>query len=135
LQTPPVPWRLGCPRNKQKNIGSNRNKPKKDLFWLCFGLFHETKNKKFWFVSVLSVFLTYFKPKQTELFGNKPKQPKIFSKIPKYAQYQTVSVGLLFISVQSQHGNSLFLCRSETTETNCFETNQNKKQNKPPKIF
>jgi hypothetical protein len=42
--------------------GSNRNKPKQDLFWLCFGLFR------------------CFKPiskllKQTELFRNKPKQP------------------------------------------------------------
>jgi len=48
----------------------------------------------------------------------------------KYALYQTVSVGLLFVSVRSKHRNSLFRYRSETTETNCLETNQNKpKQN------
>ncbi len=36
----------------------------------------------------------------------------------KYAPYQSVSVGLLFVSVQSKHRNSLFRYRSETTETN-----------------
>jgi hypothetical protein len=34
------------------NFGSNRNKPKQDLFRVCFGLFRETKNKVFRFVSV-----------------------------------------------------------------------------------
>jgi hypothetical protein len=37
----------------------------------------------------------------------------------------SVSVGLLFVSVQSKHRNSLFRYRTETTETNCFETNRN----------
>jgi hypothetical protein len=33
---------VGCPRNKQKkNFGSNRNKPKQDLFRLFFGLFRD----------------------------------------------------------------------------------------------
>ncbi len=36
----------------------------------------------------------------------------------KYAPHQTVSVGLLFVSVHSKHQNSLFRYRSETTETN-----------------
>jgi hypothetical protein len=35
-----------------KKVGSNRNKPKQDLFRLCFGLFCETKNKKFRLVLV-----------------------------------------------------------------------------------
>ncbi len=39
-------------------------------------------------------------------------------KTAKYAPYQTVSVGLLFVSVQSKHRNSLFRCKIETTETN-----------------
>ncbi len=47
---------LGCPGN-QKNFGSNRNKPKQDLFRFCFGLFHETKNKKFRFVSVFRTYI------------------------------------------------------------------------------
>ncbi len=58
--------------------------------------------------------------KQTELFRNKPKQTETtlnFLKIPIYDLYQTVSVGLLFVSVQSKHRNSLFRYRTETTET------------------
>jgi hypothetical protein len=39
---------------------------------------------------------------------NKQKQPKIFCKIPKYALYRTALVGLLFVSVQLKHRNSLF---------------------------
>ncbi len=33
------------------NFGSNRNKPKQDLFRICFGLFREIKKKKIsvWF--------------------------------------------------------------------------------------
>jgi hypothetical protein len=72
---------LGCPRNKQtKNSGSNRNKPKQDLFRLCFGLFRETKNKQFWFVSVcfgVSNLYRNNRSKQNcfETNRNKPKQP------------------------------------------------------------
>ena len=44
------------------NFGSNRNKPKQDLFRVCFGLFRETKNKKFRFVSV---FRTYIETTET----------------------------------------------------------------------
>ncbi len=52
-----------CPRNKQtKKFGSNRNKPKQDLFRVCFGLFRETKKKKFLFVSV---FRTYIETTET----------------------------------------------------------------------
>jgi hypothetical protein len=39
------------------NIGSNRNKPKQDLFRVCFGLFRETKKKKILFVSVFRTFI------------------------------------------------------------------------------
>ncbi len=49
---------LGCPRKKQKkHFGSNRNKPKQDLFRLCFGLFRrfEPRSKEL---------------KQTKLFRN-----------------------------------------------------------------
>jgi len=50
--------------SKQTKIyfGSNRNKPKQDLFRVCFGLFRETKNKMFWFVSV---FRTYIETTET----------------------------------------------------------------------
>jgi uncharacterized protein (DUF1810 family) len=50
--------------SKQTKIifGLNRNKPKQDLFRVCFGLFRETKNKKFRFVSV---FRTYIETTET----------------------------------------------------------------------
>ena len=52
------------------------------------------------------------------ILENREKKRKnpVFSE--KYAPYQTVLVGLLFVSVQSKHRNSLFRYRSETTETN-----------------
>ncbi len=50
--------------SKQTKIifGSNRNKPKQDLFRVCFGLFRETKTKLFRFVSV---FRTYIETTET----------------------------------------------------------------------
>jgi hypothetical protein len=44
------------------NFVSDRNKPKQDLFRICFGLFRETKKNKFWFVSV---FRTYIETTET----------------------------------------------------------------------
>jgi hypothetical protein len=66
-------WCVGCPRNNQIFfLGSNRNKPKHNLFRFIFGLFRETK--KLFFRSV-SVFRSVSKqPKQTDLFRNKPKK-------------------------------------------------------------
>ncbi len=61
---------------------------------LCFGI--EAKQQK---QTVL---------KQTEKNLQKLKNLKFSKKILKYAPYQTVSVGLLFILVQSKHQNSLF---------------------------
>ncbi len=115
------------------NFGSNRNKPKQDLFHVCFGLFRETKNKKFNFVSV---FRTYIETTETkELFRNKQKQTEATLNFLKNTQiYSLLSClgGSLFVLVQSKHRNSLFRYRSETTETNCFETNR-KKQKKTKK--
>ncbi len=87
---------------------------------VVFGLFRENKNKKTLFVLVVSVFTTYFETieinrtvlKQTETTQNFLKKTKI------QMLFHTVSVGLLFVSVQSKHRNSLFRYRSETTETN-----------------
>jgi hypothetical protein len=42
---------------KKKNFGSNRNKPKQDLFRVCFGLFRETKKIIFRFDSVFRTFI------------------------------------------------------------------------------
>ncbi len=59
------------------------------------------------------------KSETTETNQNKPeKTHKLPEKIPKYAPYQTVWVGTLFVSIQSKHRKSLFQYRSETTETN-----------------
>jgi hypothetical protein len=51
------------------NFGSNRNKPKQDLFRVCFGLFREKKFGLFRCFEPISK-----QPKQTDLFRNKPKQ-------------------------------------------------------------
>ncbi len=72
------------------NFGSNRNKPKQDLFRVCFGLFRETKNLIFRFVSVFRTYIettetnTCFvtnrnKPKQTEKTLNFLKNTQIYS--------------------------------------------------------
>jgi hypothetical protein len=103
------------------------NEPKQDMFGLVSVCFSKQETKYIcllWFVSVFEPISKQLK--QTELFRNKLKQLKIFIKIPKYALYQPFSVGLLFVSVQSKHRNSLFRYRSETTETKYFKTNHNK---------
>ncbi len=78
----------------------------------CFNLYRNNQNKQNCFVT--------------------NKTTLNFRKISKYALFQTVWVGLPFVSVQSKHRNSLFWYRSETTKINCFETNR-KKQKKPEK--
>jgi hypothetical protein len=111
-------------KQTKKNFGSNRNKPKQDLFQLFFGLFCETKSKNFRFVSV---FRTYIET--TETNRNVSKQTKTtlnFLKNTKICSLSNCFCWSLFVSVQGKHWNSLFQNRSETTETNCFETNWNK---------
>ncbi len=74
---------------KKKIFGSNRNKPKQDLFRVCFGLFRETQ--KFFFGLFRCIEPLPKQPKQTELFRNEPKQSRIFWKIPKYALYKNLA--------------------------------------------
>ncbi len=75
---------------KKNNFGSYRNKPKQDLFRVCFGLFRETKKNIF---GLFRCFEPISKqPKQTELFRNESKQSEIFLKMPKYALYQNLAV-------------------------------------------
>ncbi len=115
LASNPGQLRLRCSRNKQKKF---RFEPKQDLFWLCFGL-----------LRFVSVFRTYIKTTKTNKTVSKQTKTTLnFLKIPQYALYQTVSVCLRFVSVQSKHRNSLIRYRTETTETNCFEKNQNKRK-------
>jgi hypothetical protein len=60
----------------------------RNLETLCFGV--EAKHPK----QTISI--------QTKTNQKKRKNPKFPEKIPEYAPYQTVSVGLLFVSVQSK---------------------------------
>jgi hypothetical protein len=88
------------------------------LFWLVFCLFLFNQN-----IETLCFGLEAKQPKQTIWKQTKTnpknrKNPKFPEKIPKYAPYQTVTVGHLFVSVQLKHRKSLFQYRSETTETN-----------------
>ncbi len=95
---------------------------KKKLFRLVFCLFRFNRNIK------TRCFGLEFETTETNCFEtnqNKLKQTettrnntKFYEKIPIYALYKTVSVDLLFVSVQSKYQNSLFRFRSETTETN-----------------
>jgi hypothetical protein len=56
------------------NFSLNGNKPKQDLFRICFGLFREARKKNF--VLFRCFELISKQPKQTDLFGNKPKKTK-----------------------------------------------------------
>jgi hypothetical protein len=117
-----------CPQNKQTKFWFEPKKTETRSVLVCFV---KSKAKKFQFVSVFRTYIQTTETnrtvsKQTETNRNNPKFSEKF--LPKYALYQTVSVGLLFVSVQSTHRNSLFRYRTETNcfETNCFETNRNK---------
>jgi hypothetical protein len=85
------------------------------LFRLVFYFFRFNRN-----VKVRCFGIELKQPKQTVLTQTETNRnnTKFYEKIPKYALYQTVSVGFLFVSVQSKHRNSLFRYRSKTTETN-----------------
>jgi hypothetical protein len=64
----------------KKNFGANRNKPKRDLFRFCFGLFRETKNnKKVRCFEPVSKQLKQTVSKQTETTLNFLKNTKICS--------------------------------------------------------
>jgi hypothetical protein len=65
-------------------------------------LFHFNRN-----IETLCFGIEAKQPKQTISNQNKPKKnwknPKFPEKLGKYTLYQTVLVGLLFVSVQSKH--------------------------------
>jgi hypothetical protein len=67
-------WCVGCPRNNQIFfLGSNRNKPKHNLFRFIFGLFRETKKLFFQFVLV---FWIRFETTETNRFVSKQIEKK-----------------------------------------------------------
>jgi hypothetical protein len=94
---PTVEAEVGCPRDKQKKFRFKPKQPK------------QTASKQ---------------REQTETNRN---NPNFCEKIPKYALYQTVSVALLFVSVQNRNNrNKRFV--SDSAETSfgsrfgCFES-------------
>ncbi len=95
----------------------------KQKFSVCFGLF--------WCFKLISK-----NSKQTELSKQTKTTLNFLKKATKYALFQTVSVGLLFVSVQSKHRISLFRYRSEKTKTNCFnQTKQTETTRDNPKFY
>ncbi len=70
------------------------------LFWLVICLFRFNRN-----FETLCLGIEAKQQKQTISKQTKTnrKIPEISEKIPKYAPYQTVLVGLLFVLVQSKH--------------------------------
>ncbi len=109
-----------------KNFGSNRNKPKKDLFWLCFGLFRETKNQNFWFVSVFFGVSNQYRNNRNKQNCFKTNRNNL--KLLKNTKICSLSncfgwSSVCFDSIETL--TSLFWYRTEKIETNCFETNQN----------
>jgi hypothetical protein len=94
---------------------------------VSIGVSSKQTNKMFSLFRFFSVFRTYIKTtetnrtvsKQTETTLNFLKNTKACS-LSNCFSCSSVCFGSI------KHQNSLFRYRSETTETNCFETNQNK---------
>jgi hypothetical protein len=92
------------------------------LFQFVFSLFRFNRN--------IETLCFGLEPKQTvsiqtEKTEKKPKRTEttettlnFVKNISRYVLCHTVSVALLFVSVQSKHRNSLFRYRTEKTETN-----------------
>ncbi len=90
-------------------------------------LFVLGQSKKFWFVSFFFGVSNLYRNNRNKqnCFVTNQNYPKFFEKYPNILSFklfgwvfcQTVSVGLLFVSVQSKHRNSLLQYRRETTKT------------------
>jgi hypothetical protein len=101
LTTPPpesecVPPRVSS-KWKKYIFGSNRNKPKQDLFRVCFGLFRETKKHFFRFVSVFRTFI-----ETTETNKTVSKRTETIRNFLKYALLKKIKTWL------KVHKNDLF---------------------------
>jgi hypothetical protein len=95
-------WIRVFSKQTKKIFGSNRNKPKLNLFRLIFGLFRETTNFLFRFVSV---FLTCFATKETNRSVSKQAQKNEKSNIKTRV---------------STKQTKKFSVRTEKTETHLF---------------
>ncbi len=102
------------------NYGSNRNKPKQDLFRTCFGLFQvcflKPKRKNFGLFRC-------FEPKSKQL-----KQTDLFRFSEKFPNMLSFKLFEWVFCLFQYNRNSQFRYRSETTERNCFETNRKKRK-------
>ncbi len=135
-RTGTLPSRVSSKQTKKNSIRTETSRNK-----ICFGCvsvcFVKPKTKNF---GLFLMFWTYIATtetnravvKQTETNQNNPKFSEKYQNM-LFIKFLTVSVGPLFVLVQSKHRNFLFRYRTETTETNCFETNHTNRKN--PKNF
>jgi hypothetical protein len=106
LNIPKLLWARVSSKQTNINFGSNGKKPKQDLFRVCFGLFRETKNKIFRFVSV---FRTYIETTETNRTVSKQTETN-----QKDFQQNTYSYSLHFCW-QTRPGASQSSCRQTRT--------------------
>jgi hypothetical protein len=118
---------LGYPRNKQITIlGSNRNKPKQDMFRFCF-VFLKPKTKIFLFFRFFSMFRTFIETTGTNRTFSKQTETTLnFLKNAKICSLSNCFGWASVVSVQSKHQNSLSLYRSETCTRNKLFQNKPK---------
>ncbi len=81
-----VPDRVSSKQSKI-NFGSNRNKPKQDLFRVCFGLFRETKKKTISVCFGVSNLYRNNRNKQSCFVTNR-NNPKFLEKFPNILSFQ-----------------------------------------------
>jgi hypothetical protein len=78
---------LGVLETNKINFGSNRNKPKQDLFCVCFGLFCETKKKKITVCFGVSNLYRNNRNKQICFVTNR-NNPKFSEKFPNILSFK-----------------------------------------------
>ncbi len=124
-------WASYCCRSrvsskwKKNNFGSNRNKPKQDLFRVCFGSFRETKNIFFRFVSV---FRTYIETTETKRTVS--KRTETIRKISQNTLYHRVAAIFLehfqIFPVALKKSTFLLIILNITVSALCRSGNKNK---------
>jgi hypothetical protein len=113
------------------------------MFRVCFGLFRETKKKKFRFVSV---FRTYIETtEQTDLFCNKPKQTETTLNFLKNSQIYSLlnylggssvcfgSIETLCFGIEAKQPKQTVSKKNEKNEKN--KKNEKKRKNRKNHTF
>jgi hypothetical protein len=129
------------------NFGSNRNKPKQDLFCVCFGLFRETKNKKFRFVSVFRTYIETIETnrsvsEQTETNRNNPNFSEKFPNILSFKLFGWVFCLFQFnrnietpcLSIETKQPKQTVLKQTKKYQKN-EKKRKNRKKRKNPNFF